>query len=436
MKKIIFFISLLILSIYSINVNAKDTVISMNKYKEETFNYINDSYDIEGKKDGKIVGGTILFKKETDEDIADYRVIVVKYNKDNKIEWKYIYTNVTGNYIDSLNYTYDSNGKIDGYLVTMHNSLEESITNFVKLSLDGKFVSEKALALDDKTVISKVKETFTPEGIIDGYIAIGNSSSSGYLLKLDRDLNVVWSRQYQDFKVSDVEKVIKDNNIVGYVVVRKANSANTVELIRFNTFGEEPVVIKNDLAEENVYHLEEAIDGFIIYGDTTEVKLKSGNTSYYLINYNSNNENYWETIGDVSINKERIIKLLPIKKNNQLKEYLLTYSTGGTDTNLEVVKIGLDGEIKNKIKKIQDEYYSIKDFMFENDILYLVGQINCPKDDTCEYDSNSLLLVSDEEKVIEVKDNDSRNILIVTGIFIIMIVGTVIYRRKKLNTSK
>ena len=35
------------------NVFAKDTVISMNKYKEEKFNYIIDSYNIEGKKDGK-----------------------------------------------------------------------------------------------------------------------------------------------------------------------------------------------------------------------------------------------------------------------------------------------------------------------------------------------------------------------------------------------
>ena len=87
--------------------------------------------------------------------------------------------------------------------------------------------------------------------------------------------------------------------------------------------------------------------------------------------------------------------------------------------------------VKNKIKKIYDEYYDVSDYIFSNDILYLVGQINCPKDDTCEYDSNSLFLVSDEEKVIEVKDNDSRNILIVTGIFIIMIIGTIIIRRKR-----
>ena len=74
--------------------------------------------------------------------------------------------------------------------------------------------------------------------------------------------------------------------------------------------------------------------------------------------------------------------------------------------------------------------------MFTDNILYLVGQINCPKDDTCEYDSNSLFLISDEEKVIEVKDNDSKNILIITGIFIILIIGTVIYRKKRVIKKK
>ena len=429
MKKTIFLISLLLIFTYSISVFAKDTVISMNKYKEEKFNYITDSYDKDGKKDGKVVGGSILFKEKTDDEEADYRVIIVKYNKDTEIEWKYIYDTVNGDYIDSLNYSYDTEGKINGYLITMHStSTELSNTIFIKLSLEGKVVEKK----DFSTTIIKIKKTYTDEGIIDGYIAIANTNDTGYLLKLDCDLNIIWQKEYPTINMLDVEKVINNQKIVGYVTIMKKMDTEDIQLVRFDIYGDNQVII-NEKIDSSIYHLEEASEGFIIYGDTTEVKLSKGTASYYLINYNSSNENYWETIGDVPIDRDKIIKMIPIKKDNQIKEYLLAYSNDNVDTNLEVVRIGLDGEIKNKIKKIQDEYYDIEDFKFSNDILYLVGQINCPKDDTCEYDSNSLLLVSDEEKVIEVKDNDSRNILIITGIFIVMIIGTVLIRKRNMS---
>ena len=64
-------------------------------------------------------------------------------------------------------------------------------------------------------------------------------------------------------------------------------------------------------------------------------------------------------------------------------------------------------------------------------MLYLVGQINCPKDDDCEYNTNSLFIISDEDKVIEVKDNDSKTILIVLIVFIITIISITWLRRKK-----
>ena len=64
-------------------------------------------------------------------------------------------------------------------------------------------------------------------------------------------------------------------------------------------------------------------------------------------------------------------------------------------------------------------------------ILYLIGQITCSKEDTCDYDSNSLFLISDEDKVIEVKEKDSKNILIVLGIITIILIIGIIYKRKK-----
>ena len=49
MKKSSFLIILLITIVYSFNVYAKDTVISLNKYSEEKFNFIEKAYDVEGK---------------------------------------------------------------------------------------------------------------------------------------------------------------------------------------------------------------------------------------------------------------------------------------------------------------------------------------------------------------------------------------------------
>ena len=44
MKKISFVLIMLVTMFYSFNVNAKDTVVSMNKYKEEKFNQILNTY--------------------------------------------------------------------------------------------------------------------------------------------------------------------------------------------------------------------------------------------------------------------------------------------------------------------------------------------------------------------------------------------------------
>ncbi len=86
--------------------------------------------------------------------------------------------------------------------------------------------------------------------------------------------------------------------------------------------------------------------------------------------------------------------------------------------------------IKEKVKKIKNSYYTINDFLFKNNILYFIGQINCPEDDNCDYNDNSLLLVSTEDKVIEVKDNDSKNIIIGTVVLIVFVAVLYVVRKK------
>jgi LPXTG-motif cell wall-anchored protein len=69
--------------------------------------------------------------------------------------------------------------------------------------------------------------------------------------------------------------------------------------------------------------------------------------------------------------------------------------------------------------------------MGEKSTLYFVGQIRCPEDDNCEYNQNSLYLISDEDKVIEVEDKDSTGILIVIGSLVILLAGTIYIRKRK-----
>lgn len=448
MKKAGFLIILLITIFYSYNVYATDNVISMNKYKEEIFTFTKNSYK-DNQIDGVIVGGYVLKEaiEEDNKEYNDYQAIVAKYDDKNKLVWSYLYGDKTEDYLDYLDYSYDSEGIINGYLLVVRTTNDTYGANynetcFIKLDLEGKVVLEKPLGVNRNIIINKLLTT-SNSGVVDGYIATGNNGESSFLVRLDKDLNIVWIREqakdvYQSINYSDLTTVTYDDQIVGFAVIReyKVDEKQTIsQLIRFNSLGEEAITIVEDLSKYDSYFLTEALDGFILYGATSEIKLPKGNTSYYLINYNSNNEAFWETIGEDPLNKNKLIKLIPNIQDNKLIDYLLLYSNN-IDNNSEVIRIMPDGEIRNKIKKVYDEYYLVKDFMFTNNNLYLVGQINCPKDDSCDYDSNSLFLVSDEEKVIEVKDNDSRVILIVTGVLILSIIGVVFYRKKKTKIIK
>ena len=172
-----------------------------------------------------------------------------------------------------------------------------------------------------------------------------------------------------------------------------------------------------------------ANDGFILYGITNELKLSNNKSTSYFINiYNSSLEEKNDSIGTTAIAKDKVLKLFPIKDDNKIKEYLLLY-INDNDSSIEIVKINMDGEEESKIKKINNSYYDITNFNACNDILYIIGQINCPKDDDCEYNNNSLFLISDQDKVIEVKQSDNNNIIIGTCVFVGLIVLLVVLRR-------
>ena len=104
--------------------------------------------------------------------------------------------------------------------------------------------------------------------------------------------------------------------------------------------------------------------------------------------------------------------------------------TNENDKSNEIVKIDFEGNIKNKVKKIKNDYYNITNFNTYNNTIYFIGQITCPEDETCDYDSNSLFIISDQDKVIEVQQKEASSISLVTILSIVAIVLIILVRKK------
>lgn len=447
-KMIIILVISLFLQGYT--VHAKDTIHSINKYSEENLTFIKSSYNKKNKKDGLIVGGRVLketFEKEN-ETYNDYQIVIVKYKKTGEIAWNFTYGKTAEDNIDALEYTYNENNEIDGYLVVLEKSYdidtaqgpEDNTATFLKIDLEGNLLWEKSSS-SEVNKITKIIPTWSEEKIIDGYIAIGYSiedtkKKKAYIINYDKELNTLWDEVYEvpaeeEVEYQDITLIQETQRIIGYALIKSTRNNDSKEskkeLIWFNSETREKVVIDDSLEKYQSSSLEQANNGFILYGTTSDVKLKKGSQSYYLINYNSNKEVAWETIGEEAVKKEEKIFLLPTVQG-LIEEYILLYEND-IDDSKEVVKIDTNGNIQKKIKKIKNDYYNFENFYIENNTLYFVGQINCPEDDNCEYDKNSLLLISDEDTVIEVKDDDSKQIIIILG-SLITIIGIVILKKR------
>ena len=111
MKRFVKYSIFILITVVLLNINtevkASDSIYSFNKYSEEIYNFIQDSYNSTLKKDGQLVGGSILKNKEIDEN--NYQTIIVKYDSNGKIIWKYLYGDTKENYLKSISYTYNEN---------------------------------------------------------------------------------------------------------------------------------------------------------------------------------------------------------------------------------------------------------------------------------------------------------------------------------------
>lgn len=444
MKKF-FMLMLICFMLNFIRVSAKDNVFSINKYSEENFDFIMTSYNQKQKEDGFIVAGYYLKEKQEvdNESYLDYQANVVKYKKNGEIVWTFSYGKTKEDKVSSINYSYDENNKIDGYLISLDktydiNKSEEEFTEdekeqttIIKINLDGKTIYEKDISLKEKEKIKKVVPIKLNENVIDGYLAIAEKKDNNfisYLIRLDKDLNIKWNRREENIEYLDIIS-IKENNIEkGYIGIKKNTQTSKKTLVHLDTEGNEIDTIKVDINKYKEVKLGNSKNGFILYGITPEVKLKKGSYSYFIKSFNINNVENWEIIGDVPVSKNKNI-LYREEENTESLNYFFCYGNS-SDNSLEVIKVNEEGIIEKKVKKIMTNYYDIKDFYIKKDKLYFVGQINCPEDDNCEYDANSLFLVSDEDKVIEVEDKDSTSILVIIGLLILIPIFILLKKKK------
>ena len=169
-KMIIILVISLFLQGYT--VHAKDTIHSINKYSEENLTFIKSSYNKKNKKDGLIVGGRVLketFEKEN-ETYNDYQIVIVKYKKTGEIAWTFTYGKTTEDNIDALEYTYNENNEIDGYLVVLERSYdidttqgpEDNTATFLKIDLEGNLLWEKASSSEVNKITKKIGKIKSP----------------------------------------------------------------------------------------------------------------------------------------------------------------------------------------------------------------------------------------------------------------------------------
>ena len=423
MKKVILLILLFILSIQ--NVSAKDTVFSINKYAEENLTIIKDSYNSEQKKDGYLVAGTIVKDKKVEE---NKEFILTKYKKNGNISWIYQYENNINETSINLNYQYNEDGLI-GYLVEIEILNEENIPKsiFLTIDLEGNLLEEKETNLEENESIQEIINIQQ-----DGYIAISNIIDNNIvkksrLIRYNKDLEIIWIKEEIEVKYKKIIELSEE----GYLILREKQTEDKtplLDIIKVDKEGNNIEVKQTNLEKYQSLSLLSLEDAYIIYGLTPEVKLKNGQYSYFINKYNNNGEELWELIGDDPVKDKNLIQL------NFIDNKLLLSYKNASDNSYEVIKVTDDGVIDKKVKKIHNDYYKLNYFLSNKNTLYFVGQINCPEDDNCDFDNNSLFLISDEDKVIEVKEKDNNNILISFGILLLIIMGMIIIKkRRRLN---
>ncbi len=442
MKKLGFLV-IVLFSLFSKDVFAKDTALYLNQYEEENFLMMQKSYNEKKEIDGFLVGGVVL--KETieqeEESYLDYQVLLVKYDKNGNIVWTLPYGNTKEDQIYFMDYMYDEENQVTGYLIGVEKTYDRfgeqtedhSMTTFLKVTFDGKIEWEKSSSLNRYEKIHKLIPINQNDGI-HGYIGIGtmDEEEKPMIIRYNKNLEIVWMKEYQNEELShenfiDLQLVYSSEEMItGYALLLQGEKEEQIllKLLRYDLEGNLIKTVIEDIPYETA-SLASAKSGYTLYGITSEVKLSKGENSYYFIHYSENDEEEWEVVGDLPVSLEKPILL------RSTSEGLVLLYQNSADQTYEVIELDQDGLYKKKVKKIPNNYYDFQDFTFQEGVLYFVGQIECPEEEDCYQNHKAVFLRSDKDKVIEVKDETSAGILIVLGVLILFFVGFIWYHKRE-----
>ena len=247
------------------------------------------------------------------------------------------------------------------------------------------------------------------------------------MFSYDENGELNWKENYDNIVFTDISNYSYENEHNGYLIIQEQKEDDVLEtrqLVKLDRDGKWEKIVVPSLEQYSSISITSGFNHFILFGTTEEVKLKKGKQSYFIIHYNQDFEEEWETVGDVAVKPNT----KPILLYDLTNGYFLLYQKG---QDYEVIYLKSDGTVEKKVKKFMNEYYTFYDFETVEDTLFFVGQINCPDDDNCDTNQKSLYLISSEEKVIEVEDKDSTGILIGLGIVLLLLGGTIYLKRKR-----
>ena len=420
MKKLIWILLVIAFLFYpSFYPSAKNIAYSLHKYSKEEFTHLEESYDENGIKDGIVVGGNFQEEKEEEEERTQF--ILIKYNKNGEKSWTYTYEEEVKTKMLDLDYTYNEEGQVDGYLLLAEKEDEESKevkTMFFKISISGELLSEK------ETLFPKIKKILpiSTDGKVEGYIAITEPTEQGsFLIRYNLECDVLWSK-LQEQELEDIVILYQEEKPTAYMIMTKTESEKSI--LRTTMDGETSTTIISGLQNQDSSLM--AVENMLlVYGLTPDVKLEQEAYSYFLNKYDEEGNLIWESIGEIPINHERKINLF--YRENQ---FFFCYQNQ-VDKSYEVITLDQEGLYEKKVKKIPNSYYEIHDFIVVDDVLYFVGKIHCFADDNCDYIENSLFLISDEDKVIELEKKENTNIVLAFLILIFALFLTIIFSKKK-----
>jgi hypothetical protein len=238
-----------------------------SSYSEEyQFYKVINSYDSNNKVDGYIAIGT-----------GSYSALIVKYDLDGKVVWKADTSKMyAGSLLYSIVTSYDSTGKVDGYVVSGYGSA------IAKFDLDGKMLWTKTFKGSSYyDVLNSITNSYDSEGNIDGYLAVGSFQSTDIagltnlggddsrIIKVDLEGNLVWQKNYggsgSDYFSSVINSYDSNNKIDGYITVGQTRSTDISGIVIAGSA--DGIMVKYDLDGKVVWQKNYASNNLAGYND-------------------------------------------------------------------------------------------------------------------------------------------------------------------------